>query len=192
GIDRLQHPHGTRLRTPRTSPLRGEGVPGYDLAVARAPVKRRPAAPQATDLPDPTLEGRKRVAIESVMPAIDGGRFPAKRALGDKVAVEADVFADGHDAIAAVVRYRHEPASSWIEMPMVPLPNDRWRAEFTVTELGRYRFAIEAWIDRFETWSRQFAKRVEAGQDVAQELEVAARMVEATASRAPEPHAAKL
>ena len=126
------------------------------------------------------------------MPEIDGGRFPAKRALGDKVAVEADVFADGQDAIAAVVRYRHESASSWIEVPMVPLPNDHWRAEFTVTELGRYRFALEAWIDRFETWSRQFAKRVEAGQDVAQELEVAARMVEATASRAPEPHAAKL
>jgi starch synthase (maltosyl-transferring) len=134
----------------------------------------------------------ERVAIESVMPEIDGGRFPAKRALSDKVAVEADVFADGQDAIAAVARCRHESASSWIEVPMVPMPNDHWRAEFTVTELGRYRFALEAWIDRFETWSRQFAKRVEAGQDVAAELEVAAHMVEATASRAPAPDAAKL
>ena len=160
--------------------------------MARAPVKRRPTTAQATALPGPEVDGRKRVAIESVTPEIDGGRFPAKRALGDKVAVEADVFADGHDAIAAAVRYRHESSSSWIEIPMVPLPNDRWRAEFTVTELGRYRFALEAWVDRFETWSRQFAKRVEAGQDVAPELEMAARIVEATASRAPEPDAAKL
>src|SRR4029077_2479112 len=169
---------------------------GYDLAVARAPVRRKPAPSSALRVEAPhtvgSVDGRKRVAIESVMPEIDGGRFPAKRALGEKVAVEADVFADGHDAIAAVVRYRHEAASGWIEVPMVPLANDRWRAEFTVTELGRYRFALEAWIDRFETWSRQFAKRVEAGQDVAAELEGAALMVEGTASRAPGPDAAKL
>ncbi len=43
---------------------------------------------------------------------------------------------------------------------------------------------MEGWIDRFETWSRQFAKRVEAGQDVTLELEVAARMVESAAGRA--------
>ena len=160
--------------------------------MARAPVKRRPTTPQPAPLPGPSVDGRRRVAIESVAPEIDGGRFPAKRSVGEKVAVEADVFADGHDAIAAVMRYRHQSAPGWIEVPMVPLANDRWRAEFTVTELGRYRFTLEAWIDRFATWSRQFAKRVEAGQDVAQELELGARMVAATASRAPEPDAAKL
>ncbi len=139
-----------------------------------------------------SVDGLRRVAIESVTPEIDGGRFPAKRAVGEKVAVEADIFADGQDAIAAVIRYRHESASDWIEVPMVPLANDRWRAGFTVTELGRYRFALEAWIDRFETWSRQFAKRVEAGQDVASELEVAAHMVEATAAREPGRDSTKL
>jgi starch synthase (maltosyl-transferring) len=66
---------------------------------------------------------------------------------------------------------------------MVPLVNDRWRGEFTVTALGRYLFTLEGWVDHFETWRRQFAKRVEAGQDVAVELEVAARMVEGTAAR---------
>src|SRR5207245_220581 len=70
--------------------------------------------------------------------------------------------------------------------------NDRWRAEFTVTELGHYVFTVEGWIDPFETWSRQFAKRVEAGQDVTQELEVAARLVESAAARASGPEAAKL
>ncbi len=161
--------------------------------MARAPVKRRPTIPpQPSDLPGPSVDGRKRVAIESVSPEIDGGRFPAKRALGEKVAVEADVFADGHDALACVMRYRRDASAGWTEVPMVPLVNDRWRAEFTVTELGRHRFTTEAWVDRFETWSRQFAKRVEAGQDVAAELEVAARMVDAAAGRAMGPDAEKL
>jgi starch synthase (maltosyl-transferring) len=161
--------------------------------VARAPVKRRPTTPtKSSDLAGLREDGRKRVAIESVAPEIDAGRFPAKRSVGEKVAVEADVFADGHDALACVTRYRHESSSTWTEVPMVPLVNDRWRAVFVVTELGTYRFTIEAWVDRFGTWSRQFAKRVEAGQDVAQELEVAARLVDAAAARAGLPDNQKL
>jgi starch synthase (maltosyl-transferring) len=67
---------------------------------------------------------------------------------------------------------------------MAALVNDRWRGEFPVTELGRYLFTLEGWVDHFETWSRQLAKRIEAGQDIAVELEVGARMVEAAATRA--------
>jgi starch synthase (maltosyl-transferring) len=172
--------------------------------VARAPVRRRPTnptpptpalragAPRTAGSEGPSADGRKRAAIESVSPEIDAGRFPAKRTLGEKVTVEADVFADGHDALACVVRYRHHAASTWTEAPMVALVNDRWRGEFPVPELGRYVFTVEAWIDPFETWSRQFAKRVEAGQDVTLELEVAAKMVEAAAARVGGPDAAKL
>src|SRR5258706_11532502 len=167
--------------------------------MARARVKRMSAKP---GLPSPALRagaplmegspGRMRVAIESVSPEIDGGRFPAKRTLGEKVVVEADVFADGHDALACIIRYRHQSSSTSTEVPMVPFPNDRWRAEFVVTELGTYLFTIEAWVDRFESWSRQFAKRVEAGQDVTQELEVAAQLVAAAAARAGAPDSQKL
>ncbi len=136
--------------------------------------------------------GRKRVAIEAVSPEVDAGRFPAACSVGEKVAVEADIFADGQDALGCVMRYRHEGESDWTEVPMVPLVNDRWRAEFVVTELGRYGFTIEAWVDPFATWSRQFARRVEAGQDVTPELDVAARIVEAAAVRASGPDSEKL
>ncbi|TMD31378.1 MAG: DUF3416 domain-containing protein [Chloroflexi bacterium] len=152
----------------------------------------RAGAPGTAGSEKPSADGRKRVAIESVSPDIDSGRFAAKRTLGEKVTVEADVFADGHDALACVVRYRHHSVSTWTEGPMVALVNDRWRGEFPVAELGRYLFTVEAWIDPFETWSRQFAKRVEAGQDVTLELEVAAKLVEAAAARAGGPDAAKL
>ena len=130
------------------------------------------------------VDGRKRVVIEGVSPEIDAGRFPARRVSGETVIVEADVFGDGHDAVGAALLYRHERARSWTTVAMSPLVNDRWRAEFPVTELGRYVYTVEGWIDHFGTWSRQLAKRIEAGQDVKVELEVGARMVEAASQRA--------
>jgi starch synthase (maltosyl-transferring) len=167
--------------------------------VARAPVKRRLDRLQATrqEGTERTVAGRRRVVIEAVMPEIDAGRFPAKRSVGETVTVEADVFADGHDAVAAVLRWRLLPidgevsaqpteglVNPWTEVPMALLVNDRWRGEFPVTELGKYHFTVEGWVDYFETWSRQLAKRVQAGQAVAVELEVGARMIEQAAARA--------
>ena len=153
--------------------------------MARAPVKRRIARPSllTTITPD-RADGRRRVVIESVTPEIDSGQFPAKRTIGERVTVEADVFADGHDALACVLRWRHDSSQLWSDVPMVPVVNDRWRGEFMVSELGRYYYTIQGWVDAFETWSRQFAKRVEAGQDITLELEVAAGMIEAAAPRA--------
>ena len=63
----------------------------------------------------PQLDGRQRVIIEGVSPEIDGGRFPAKRTVGDTVRVEADIFTDGHDSVSAVLLSRHESVSNWRE-----------------------------------------------------------------------------
>jgi starch synthase (maltosyl-transferring) len=159
---------------------------GTICGVARAPVKRRPERPTLLPsiTPDRIGDGRRRVVIERVSPEIEAGAFPAKRSLGERVTVEADVFADGHDALSCVLRWRHESSQLWNDVPMVPVVNDRWRGEFMVGELGRYFYTVQGWVDAFETWSRQFAKRVEAGQEITQELEVAARMIESAASRA--------
>ena len=77
-------------------------------------------------------DGRKRVIIEGITPQVDCGRFPAKRTLGDLVGVEADVFTDGHDAIAASLLAHREESDEWTEIPMRPLVNDRWTASFRV------------------------------------------------------------
>lgn len=82
------------------------------------------------------VEGRRRVVIEGVKPELDCGRFPIKRTVGEKVVVVANVFADGHDAVACALLYRRENEAVWQEELMQPLGNDRWRAQFTVTELG--------------------------------------------------------
>ena len=124
------------------------------------------------------FDGRKRVIIEGVEPQIDCGRFPAKRVVGDRVEVEADIFTDGHDSISARLLWRRAGAAEWNEARMLPLVNDRWRGEFVVTEIGEYEFSIRAWVDRFLTWYRDMKKRVDAGQDVDIQFLVAAELIE--------------
>ena len=162
--------------------------------MARSPVKRRLDAPsvQAAKAPGGQVDGRRRVAIEAVSPEVEGGRFPSNRSVGERVAFEADVFADSHDAIACLLRYRHQSESSWTEVPMAALGNDRWRAELTVSQLGRYLYTVQGWVDRFQTWRLQLAKRIAAGQDVALELKAGAQLVDAAAKRAQGADAAAL
>jgi starch synthase (maltosyl-transferring) len=148
-----------------------------------------PRPPRAAELP---AERRQRVVIERVTPEIDAGRFPIKRVSGETVEVEADAFADGHDVVAGVLLWRPEDAERWSETELEPLGNDRWRAGFTVQQVGFYRYTVEAWVDRFLTWRRDLAKRIEAEQDVAVELLIGAQLVEAAAQRAQGPDGAQL
>ncbi len=137
-------------------------------------------------------EGRSRVIIEGVVPEIDGGRFAIKRIVGDEVVVEANIATDGHDAISCAALYRKANGATWSEAPMAALPNDRWRAAFTVDEMGRYTYTVQGWVDHFKTWARDFAKRVNAGQDVSVDLLIGAALVETAAERATPADAAVL
>ncbi|MFL5325910.1 MAG: maltotransferase domain-containing protein, partial [Microvirga sp.] len=111
----------------------------------------------------PAGERPSRVVIEGVAPQVDGGRFPVKRTVGEKVVVEADVFAEGHDVLSAVARWRKESDAGWTEVAMEPLGNDRWRAAFLVTALEPHRFTVEAWVDAFRTWRGGLEKKLAAG-----------------------------
>ena len=130
------------------------------------------------------FEGRKRVVIEGITPQVDGGRFPAKRTVGDQVHVEADIFTDGHDAIAASLLAHREGSSEWTEIPMQALVNDRWFATFRVGELGRYGFKVQGWVDHFETWRRDLLKRIAAESDALVDYLIGAEVVAAAATRA--------
>ena len=127
------------------------------------------------------LDGRRRVVIEGVSPSVDGGAFPAKRVAGDVVKIEADIFADGHDVLAAVALHRHQSQKKLTEVRMAPLVNDRWRAEITVEQLGFTFFTIEAWVDHFLTWHRDLRRRTE-GLDL--QLRIGLEMIGAAAARA--------
>jgi starch synthase (maltosyl-transferring) len=141
------------------------------------------AAPERSTFNGARRVSKVRVVIENVTPRVDCGRFPAKRALGESVAVEADVFTDGHDAVAAVVFYRHDGASDWHAIPMSSVGNDRWRARFTLQSLGRYVFTVAGWVDHMETWRHGLAKKFEAGQDVELDLRQGAAIALTVAER---------
>ncbi len=145
---------------------------------------RTATVPQRAASRDGREMDRRRVWIEGVSPEINGGRFAAKRTVGEPVVVEADVFGDGHDAVACAVLYRHERDTRWREVPMAPLGNDRWRASFVVDALGRYVYTIEGWPDPLLTWRQDLVKRLEAGQANAVDLLIGAQLVDSAAARA--------
>src|SRR5258705_7896711 len=111
------------------------------------------------------------ILIERVQPAVDDGRYPCKRAVGDHLEVSADIFKEGHDLLDAVILYRARDESRWSEAPMRPVGNDRWSGQFRLERNTRYAVAIEAWTNGFGTWVEEMERRTAAGQtDLGSEL----------------------
>ena len=111
-----------------------------------------------------TRQPPARIQIQAVEPQVDCGRYPFKRTEGDRVDVSANVFKDGHDILRAVVRYRRAGARRWQERPLEPVGNDRWEGSFDASELGRWQFTIEAWVDRYATMLDELDRKLAAGQ----------------------------
>ena len=126
----------------------------------------------------------QRVVIENVSPEIQSGRFPIKRTIGEDVEVTADIYADGHDVLRAVLLHRPVSQRDWEEEPMQPLVNDRWQAKFVVSAEGIHLYTLKAWLDPFQSWSRDFSKKLEAGQDISLDLLTGVQLVQAAAKRA--------
>jgi len=125
------------------------------------------------------------VAIENVQPLIDCGRYPLKRIMGEDLVVEADIFKDGHDVVAAVLKWRVLGRHAWRETPMAFVDNDRWRGVCTLYDEAIHEYTVEAWTDRFRSWQQEFAKKFEGGiSDLQSEALEGAAIVEAAAGRA--------
>ncbi|MEO5919303.1 MAG: alpha-1,4-glucan--maltose-1-phosphate maltosyltransferase [Candidatus Limnocylindrales bacterium] len=129
-------------------------------------------------------DGRRRAIVDSIAPAVDGGRFPAKRVVGDTVVVEVDAFADGHDVVFVRLLHRPPGETGWTEVAMEPLGNDRWRATFVANSLGRHAYTVAAWTDPWATWRQDLRKRIDAGQDVSVDLLIGAALVTGAQARA--------
>jgi starch synthase (maltosyl-transferring) len=136
-------------------------------------------------VPAGALDGRIRVVIENVRPEVEGGAFPIKRVVGEKVVVRATVFADGHDEVRASVLYRKEEQEGWREAPMRPLLNDGWEGEFPIEETGVYLYTVQGWVDHIETWFKDLQKKSAAGQDLSVDLLIGSAHLEKAAERAP-------
>ncbi|MGX6446558.1 alpha-1,4-glucan--maltose-1-phosphate maltosyltransferase [Patulibacter sp. S7RM1-6] len=117
-----------------------------------------------------------RIRIEHPAPAVDAGRVPVKRTVGDVLQVSADVFRDGHETLRAVARYRPPGERRWRETALVPVDAHedgvRWAGEIPLDgPVGTWRWQVLAWVDRFGSWREELARKVAAGQeDLAGEL----------------------
>ncbi|GAB4051673.1 alpha-1,4-glucan--maltose-1-phosphate maltosyltransferase [Spirosoma litoris] len=131
-----------------------------------------------------STQSQSRVVIERVTPELDGGKFPIKALPGDVVAVEADIFADGHDYLAVVLLYKHASDATWTESGMALLGNDRWGASFIAEKQGRYTYTFEAWIDHLASWQHEVHLKVADGQRITSELLAGATHVDGMLVRA--------
>jgi len=98
--------------------------------------------------------------------------------------VSADIFKDGHDQIAARVRYRAPNETEWGYAPLAyDFNTDRWSGGFRLSQVGRWTYTVEAWTDIFRTWQSEVGKKLGAGQDVSSELLEGAVHLDAAARR---------
>src|SRR6266404_5889526 len=125
------------------------------------------------------------VLIENLQPLLDRGDYPIKRIVGEDLAAEADIFKDGHDVVAAVLKWRVVGKRAWREAPMTFVDKDRWRGVCTLYDEAIHEYTVEAWTDSFRSWQGEFAKKFEAGiSDLRSEALEGAAIVEGAARRA--------
>jgi starch synthase (maltosyl-transferring) len=127
----------------------------------------------------------RRIVIEAVSPEVDGGRFPAKAVIGDTITVNADIYADGHEALSARLLHRHESQADWTETPLRHLGNDRWEGSFQAEYTGTYYYTLTAWVDRFLTWQLDLRKHATAGEkDLGLQMQIGSEMLAKAGDRA--------
>lgn len=130
--------------------------------------------------------------IENMTPLLDCGRYAVKRAAGQKVRVTADVFKDGHDIIAVVLKWRKAGARRWSETPMTHEGNDAWSGVFCPAVPADYEFTVETWPDAYASWREEFSKKHAGGQqDLSSEALEGAHLLREGARRAGRKPAAK-
>jgi starch synthase (maltosyl-transferring) len=125
------------------------------------------------------------VMIECVRPDLDAGRYPVKRVVGDVFVVQADILKDGHDLLAARIRYSGPGDAEWRTVAMFYDVNaDQWLGGFKLDRPGRWTYTVDAWTDRFGSWRAELRKKVDAGLDVSSELLEGAEIIDSAARRA--------
>jgi starch synthase (maltosyl-transferring) len=149
-----------------------------------------PIVPDARDALE--AAAMPRIAIESVMPSVESGRFAAKRLVGELVEVSADLISDGHDRLGAALLWRPADQDDWQEAAMIPTGNDRWVGRFPLSRIGRYYFTVLAWKDRFANFVEELEKKHAAGVDTKLEIEEGRLSIERSIEQADPSVAAEL
>jgi starch synthase (maltosyl-transferring) len=134
-----------------------------------------------------------RIEIRDIRPRTPTGH-PAKGTVGEHVVVSADVLRDGHDQVAARVRWRPaRPDAHWQSSPLTLVANDRYEGSFVPTEVGPHEVVVEGWTDRFGTWRHHTEARAAVeSADLPVELLVGAGILEELAPHVADEHRSRV
>ncbi len=138
------------------------------------------------------MNGPLRVVVSDVRPRTPDRVSSAKATVGQRLDITATVFGDGHDIVAARARWRPSAKKRWTDAPMTALGNDRFAAALVPGQMGAHEYVIEGWVDQHATWRRRVSAKAAAGQDVEQELEEGARLLDGECDRLPLPLARRV
>jgi starch synthase (maltosyl-transferring) len=134
-----------------------------------------------------------RIIIVEVRPQLGCGRYAIKRIAGEHLRIAADILKEGHDTLAAEVRYRLAPAGAWQHQLMIYAYNeDEWSATIPLEAVGTVEYTVAAWTDHFSSWTDELRRKTGAGVNVGSELLEGEALVRETAHRAPPDVAAQL
>ncbi|MGB6147818.1 MAG: maltotransferase domain-containing protein, partial [Mycolicibacter algericus] len=134
-----------------------------------------------------------RIEVDGVTPVVSCGRYPAKAVVGEVVPVEAAVWRDGHDAVAAtlVVGYlgRDYPAPPGPHGLDQDAPEGRaacprtepllvamtagaqpyvFHGQFVPEQIGLWSFRVDGWTDSIRSWRDAVLAKLDAGQGEAE------------------------
>src|SRR3954449_4292860 len=136
-----------------------------------------------------------RLGITDVAPVVSCGSFSARAVVGEQLPVTATVFREGHDAVAANVVWTPpdgtDDGGPLNRMARYSEEPDRWLTTVVPDREGRWTFCIEAWSDPLATWHHAVDVKIAAGQgpeDLANDLEEGARLLDQVAAEGPEEH----
>lgn len=133
------------------------------------------SAVPASPLTAQTRNQTPRISIEDIQPAVDGGMWPVKRITHEPVFVQATVFIDGHESLSADLCWRACDEPEWQRVPMKPLGNDRWAAQFQPTRIGSHEYCVLAWADIWASFCAEWRAKWGAGQPLNLSLEEGAQ-----------------
>ena len=129
-----------------------------------------------------------RIPVMDVTPVVEGGRYPAKAAVGEPFPVSATIFREGHDELNADVVLTGPDGA---RRPPVRMRQGRHgarplaRRRSRRTPSGAWTFEIESWSDPVATWRHNAEIKIPAGIDVELMFTEGALLLERLAAELP-------
>ena len=115
-----------------------------------------------------TPGGFGRIPVTGVSPVIENGIYPVKAVVHERLRITANVFREGHDAVAAsVILTSPTGRQRRVDMQQIePIGLDIWEAHIRMAEEGEWTYRVEGWSNPWATWVHHATKKLPAGVDV--------------------------